>query len=151
MKRLATFSVEGRSYGVDVAHVREVIRPQEITPIPLAPPEVAGLLNLRGEIVTALDLRVRLGSAPRPGADAMHMIMATQHGPVSLLVDEVGQVIEVDTETCEPPPATLGGEARDLIVGVYPHDGELVMELDAVHAIDDTTTPSGTDTEEEDR
>ena len=151
MKRLATFSVDGRSYGVDVARVREVIRPQEITPIPLAPPEVAGLLNLRGEIVTALDLRVRLGSAPRPRADAMHMIMTTEHGPVSLLVDEAGQVIEVDTETREPPPATLGGKARDLIVGVYPLDGELVMELDAVHAIDDTTIPSGTDTEEEDR
>jgi purine-binding chemotaxis protein CheW len=151
VKRLATFSVDGRSYGVDVARVREVIRPQEITPIPLAPPEVAGLLNLRGEIVTALDLRVRLGSAPRPGADAMHMIMTTEHGPVSLLVDEAGQVIEVDTEMREPPPATLGGKARDLIVGVYPLDGELVMELDAVHAIDDTTIPSGTDTEEEDR
>jgi purine-binding chemotaxis protein CheW len=151
VKRLATFSIEGRSYGVDVARVQEVLRPQEITPIPLAPPDVAGLLNLRGEIVTALDLRVRLGSAPRPRANAMNVIMTTEHGPVSLLVDGAGEVVEVDAAMCEPPPATLRGRARDLIVGVYPLDGELVMELDPVHAIDDTTTQSGTDTEEEDR
>jgi purine-binding chemotaxis protein CheW len=151
VKRLATFAIEGRSYGVDVERVQEVLRPQDVTPIPLAPADVAGLINLRGEIVTALDLRVRLGSDARPDAGAMNVIMTTEHGPVSLLVDDAGEVLELDEATCEPPPATLRGTARDLIVGVYPLEGRLVLELDVARAIDHETPPSGTDLEGDDR
>jgi purine-binding chemotaxis protein CheW len=150
VKRLTTFAIERRSYGVDVSRVQEILRPQDVTPIPLAPPDIAGLINLRGEIVTALDLRVRLGSAARADARAMNVIMTSEHGPVSLLVDEVGDVVEVDESTFEPPPATLSGAARDLIVGTYEHEDMLVMELDVTRAIDDTN-PSGTDVEVEDR
>ena len=151
MTRLATFAIDGGSYGVDVARVQEVLRPQTVTPVPLAPPEVAGLINLRGEIVTALDLRVRLGAAPRPEAGSMNVIMTTEHGPVSLLVDEAGDVLELDDATREAPPATLRGVARDLIAAVYPLPDRLVMELDLARAIDDQPTPSGTDVEVEDR
>jgi purine-binding chemotaxis protein CheW len=147
VKRLATFTIEGASFGVDVARVREVVRPQDVTPIPLAPPYVAGLINLRGEIVTALDLRVRLGVGGRNGS-SMNMIMTTEHGPVSLLVDEAGHVLEVDETTFEPAPTTLRSPARDLILGTYPLDDGLLMELDVVRAIDDTT-PSGSDLEVE--
>jgi purine-binding chemotaxis protein CheW len=150
VKRLTTFTIERRSYGVDVSRVQEVLRPQDVTPIPLAPPDVAGLINLRGEIVTALDLRVRLGSVARAEDRAMNVIMTSEHGPVSLLVDEVGDVVEVDDGTFEPPPATLSGAARDLIVGTYELEERLLMELDVTRAIDDTT-PSGTDVEVEDR
>lgn len=150
MKRLATFTIDGEAFGVDVGRVREVVRPLEVTPIPLAPPEVAGLINLRGEIVTAIDLRVRLGEDARADGAAMNMIMTTEHGPVSLLIDEAGDVVEVDTTTFEPAPTTLTGPARDLIVGTYPFGGRLLVELDVARAIDDTS-PSGTDVEVEQR
>jgi len=150
VKRLATFRVDDRSYGVDVARVREVVRSLDVTPVPLAPADVAGLINLRGEILTALDLRIRLGSAARADTRAMNLIMTSDHGPVSLLVDEAGDVVEVDDATFEPPPATLRGAARDLIVGTYTVDERLLMELDVARTIDGTT-PSGTDLEGEDR
>jgi purine-binding chemotaxis protein CheW len=148
VKRLATFTIDGAAYGVDVSRVREVVRPLDVTPIPLAPPEVAGLINLRGEIVTALDLRVRLGVDAREDGLAMNMIMTSEHGPVSLLVDEAGEVREVDETTFEPAPTTITGPARDLILGTYPFDGRLLVELDVARAIDETT-PSGTDVEVE--
>jgi len=150
VKRLATFTIDGEAFGVDVGRVREVVRPLEVTPIPLAPPEVAGLINLRGEIVTALDLRIRLGMETRADGAAMNMIMTTEHGPVSLLIDEAGDVVEVDPATFEPAPTTLTGPARDLILGTYPVGGRLLAELDVAHAIDDTS-PSGTDVEVEQR
>ena len=150
MKRLATFTIDGDAFGVDVGRVREVVRPLEVTPIPLAPPEVAGLINLRGEIVTALDLRIRLGMETRADGAAMNMIMTTEHGPVSLLIDEAGDVVEVDPTTFEAAPTTLTGPARDLILGTYPFGGRLLAELDVARAIDDTS-PSGTDVEVEQR
>jgi purine-binding chemotaxis protein CheW len=150
VKRLATFTIDGRSFGVDVSRVQEVVRPQEVTPIPLAPPGVAGLINLRGEIVTALDLRVRLGSETRAGERAMNLIMTSDQGPVSLLVDEAGEVLEVDDGRFEPPPATLRSGPRDLFLGTYTLDDRLLMELDVANVIDETA-PSGTDAEVEDR
>jgi purine-binding chemotaxis protein CheW len=148
VKRLATFTIDGTAFGVDVTRVREVVRPLDVTPIPLAPPEVAGLINLRGEIVTALDLRVRLGIDARAGASAMNLIMTTGRGPVSLLVDEAGEVREVDATTFEPAPTTISGPARDLILGTYPLDGRLLVELDVARAIDETA-PAGADVEVE--
>ena len=150
MKRLATFTIEDRCFGVDVSRVREVLRPQGLTRIPLAPSQVAGLINLRGEIVTALDLRVRLGLGRRADDRAMNVVMTTEHGPVSLLVDEVGDVLEVQDASFEPAPVTLRGPARELILGAYKLDGRLLLELDVERAIDDPT-PSGTDVEMEDR
>jgi purine-binding chemotaxis protein CheW len=150
VKRLATFTIDGEAFGVDVGRVREVVRPLEVTPIPLAPSGVAGLINLRGEIVTALDLRVRLGVDARAGRAAMNMIMTTEHGPVSLLIDEAGDVVEVDATTFEPAPTTLTGPARDLILGTYPFGDRLLVELDVARTIDDTS-PSGTDVEVEHR
>jgi purine-binding chemotaxis protein CheW len=150
VKRLATFTIDGRSFGVYVSRVQEVVRPQEVTPIPLAPPGVAGLINLRGEIVTALDLRVRLGSETRAGDRAMNLIMTSDQGLVSLLVDEAGEVLEVDDGRFEPPPATLRGGARDLFLGTYTLEDRLLMELDVANVIDDMA-PSGTDAEVEDR
>jgi purine-binding chemotaxis protein CheW len=150
VKRLATFTIGGRSFGVDVSRVQEVVRPQEVTPIPLAPPGVAGLINLRGEIVTALDLGVRLGSETRASDRAMNLIMTSDQGPVSLLVDEAGEVLEVDEERFELPPASLRGPARELIIGTYPLEDRLLTELDVAIVIDDTAR-QGTDAEEEDR
>jgi purine-binding chemotaxis protein CheW len=151
VKQLATFSVDGRFLGVDVTRVREVRRPQELTRVPLASPQIAGLINLRGEIVTALDLRVALGRAPC-GRDErpMNVVVTTERGPVSILVDDVSDVLDLDEDAIERPPSTLRGSARDLILGAYKLDGRLLLELD-LDALIANTSPSGIDAEVDDR
>jgi purine-binding chemotaxis protein CheW len=151
VKRLATFTVDGRFLGVDVTRVREVLRPQEMTRVPLAPPQIAGLINLRGEIVTAFDLRVALGRRQRGHEQRpMNVVVTTEHGAVSMLVDAVGDVLELDEDAFERPPSTLRGAARDLILGAYKLDGRLLLELDLDSAIG-TTSASGIDAEVDDR
>jgi len=137
MRTLATFSVDGRVFGVEVTRVREVTRSGEVTPVPLAPEAVAGLMNLRGQIVTALDLRTRLGLPERaPQERPMHVLVDGPGGTVSLQVDRVGDVQAVDDASVERPSATLHGQARDLIVGTHALEGALVLELDLDRTID---------------
>jgi purine-binding chemotaxis protein CheW len=151
VKRLATFTVDGRYLGVDVTRVQEVLRPQVLTRVPLAPPRIAGLINLRGEIVTAFDLREALGRRPRgPEERPMNVVVTTEDSPVSMLVDAVSDVLELDEDAFEQPPSTLRGAARDLILGAYKLDGRLLLELDLDAAMG-TTNPSGIDLEEDDR
>src|SRR6516165_6858853 len=115
-----TFFVAGHYFGLDVLKVQEVIRYQEMTRVPLAPPVVRGLINLRGQIVTALDLRRRLGLADRPADQPpVNVVVQTDDGAVSLLVDEIGDVLEVSEKAFEPPPETFRGAARELIQGAY--------------------------------
>ncbi len=129
-KQLCTFVVDGLSLGIDVTRVQEVIRYQEMTPVPLAPGVVGGLINLRGQIVTALDLRQRLGARPRPdGALPMNVVIRHDDGAVSLLVDEIGDVVDVDDASFEPPPETLGVRSKELVQGVYKLDGQLLLLL----------------------
>ena len=93
--------------------VQEVIRYQEMTRVPLAPPVVKGLINLRGQIVTAVDLRRRLGLRERAATDLpMNVVIRTSDGAVSLLVDEIGDVVEVDDTTFERPPETVSDESE---------------------------------------
>lgn len=129
--QLCTFTLAGHYLGVPVARVQEVIRHHEMTAVPLAPPVVRGLINLRGQIVTALDLRVPLGLPPAP-ADALPMNVVVRAGGdlFSLLVDEIGDVMEVTADAFEPPPDTLGGTARELIRGAFKLDGRLLLVLD---------------------
>src|SRR5438477_10638336 len=105
--RYCTFFVDGHYFGVDVLKVQEIIRFQEMTRVPLAPPVVRGLINLRGQIVTALDLRRRL-QLPDQAADRkpINVVVHTDEGAVSLLVDEIGDVIAVPEGDLEPPPPT---------------------------------------------
>src|SRR6185295_1517091 len=119
-RQLCAFRLDGHSFGIDVLRVQEVIRYQEMTRVPLAPPVVRGLINLRGQIVTALDLRRRLELPDRP-ADQLpvNVVIQTDDGAVSLLVDEIGDVLEVSEEAFERPPETLQGTARELIRGAY--------------------------------
>ena len=151
MKQLATFSVDGRFLGVDVTRVREVRRPQELTRVPLASPQIAGLINLRGEIVMAFDLRESLGCPQRENDQRpMNVVVTTEHGNVSMLVDAVSDVLEVDDDAFEPPPSTLRGAGRDVILGAYKLDGRLLLELD-LDALIANTSPSGIDAEVDDR
>jgi purine-binding chemotaxis protein CheW len=116
---------------VGVEKVQEVIRYQEMTRVPLAPLVVKGLINLRGQIVTAVDLRRRLGLRERASAELpMNVVIRHEDGAVSLLVDEIGDVLEVEEESFELPPGTLSGESRELIRGVYKLKGSLLIALD---------------------
>lgn len=126
-----TFYVEGQNFGLEVRKVLEIAAVQEITRVPLAPPEVCGLINMRGRIVTVVDLRRRLALPERSsGQDAIHVIVDTEDGAVSLLVDSVGDVVQVKESTFERPPETLPEVARDLIRGAYKLPDRLLMILD---------------------
>jgi purine-binding chemotaxis protein CheW len=135
-----TFYVDGHYFGLDVLKVQEVIRYQEMTHVPLAPPVVRGLINLRGQIVTAIDLRRRLELTERP-ADQLpvNVVVQTGDGAVSLLVDEIGDVLEVQEKWFEQPPDTLKGTARELIRGAYKLEGRLLLILDTERTVSLTT------------
>lgn len=130
-RQLCTFSLDGLLFGIEISRVQEVIRHQAMTPVPLASPAVRGLINRRGQIVTAIDLRRRLQLRERPeGELAMNVVVHTGDEAVSLLVDEVGEVADVEEASFEPPPDTLTGSARGLILGAYKLDGRLLLLLD---------------------
>lgn len=135
-RQYCTFTLDGLYFGVEVHKVQEVIRHQVMTPVPLAPDVIGGLINLRGQIVTAVDLRRRLKLRPRPeGQLPMNVVMRTDDEAVSLLVDEIGEVVDVDDATFEAPPETLDGVARELITGAYKLAGRLLLVLDTERAV----------------
>ena len=130
-KQFCTFFLNGLFFGVEVLKVQEVIRYQEMTRVPLAPGMIRGLINLRGQIVTAIDLRHRLELPLRAaGQLPMNVVVRSEDGAVSLLVDEIGDVVEIQDDTYESPPETLKGVARDLIQGVYKLKDRLLLILD---------------------
>lgn len=125
-----TFALDNLFFGVEVQQVQEVIRYQEMTRVPLASDIVRGLINLRGQIVTAIDLRRRFQLADRPVDKLpMNVVVQTEDGPVSLLVDEIGDVLEAQEHEFERPPETLSGVARDLISGAYKLKNRLMLTL----------------------
>lgn len=131
-----TFQLADLFLGVSVLNVQEVIKFQPMTFVPLAPHMVSGLMNLRGQIVTAIDLRRRLELADRPnGESPMNVVIRTDEGPVSLLVDEIGDVLEVSEESYEAPPSTMKGIARDLITGVHTLEDRLLLILDIAKVV----------------
>jgi len=139
-KLYSTFTLDDRYVGVPVERVQEVMRSQPLTPVPLAHEHVRGLLNLRGQIVTTLDLRARLG-LPARGAEepTANVIVMTEDGPLSLLVDRLGDVVAVTEEQFEPPPDTLRSDTRHLIKGAYKLDDALLLDLDLDKTLDITT------------
>jgi purine-binding chemotaxis protein CheW len=135
-KQLCTFALDGLLFGVEVVRVQEVIRYQEMTRVPLASPVIRGLINLRGQIVTALDMRARLEFPPRdPSELPMNVVLRSEDGAISLLVDEIGEVVEVHEEAFERPPETISSLGRELILGVYKLDERLLLLLDTDKAI----------------
>jgi purine-binding chemotaxis protein CheW len=139
-----TFYVDDMLFGIDVERVQEVMRYHEMTRVPLAPREVEGLINLRGQIVTAIDLRRRLTVADRPAdRPPMNVVIDTADGPVSVLVDRIGEVIEVQQDTFEVPPDMLQGAARELILGAHKLPGRLLLVLDIDRAVELSATVRG--------
>lgn len=135
--QLCTFQVADLTLGIDVTTVQEVLRAQTLTPVPLAPAAVRGLINLRGLIVTAFDIRPVLGLPPCTDSALMNVVLRREHAPVSLLVDSIADVITVDEETFERPPETLAPRAKELIRGAYklPTGFVLALEVDAALAL----------------
>jgi purine-binding chemotaxis protein CheW len=136
-RQFATFFVADLFFGVDVLHVQEVLRFQQMTGVPQAPDVVEGLINLRGQIVIAIDMRRRLGLPPRPGGQTpMNMVVRTEDGAVSLLVDEIGDVLDMDSAVYARPPENLDPAAREIIRGVYRLKERLLLVLDAERTVD---------------
>jgi purine-binding chemotaxis protein CheW len=135
-RQLCTFFLQDLYFGVEVEKVQEVIRYQEMTRIPLAPEAIAGLINLRGQIVTAIDLRRQLELAGRQaGQLPMNVVIRRDDGPISLLVDEIGDVVEVEEESFEDPPDTLEARRKEFLRGVYKLKNKLLLLLDTDKAV----------------
>ena len=137
MSQLSTFHVGKYLFGVDVSLVQEVVRLQLMTPVPLASPEIAGLINLRGEVLTAIDMRARLGLPPSDGTrEPVNVVVRVDDEPVSLLVDEIGGVLEVSQVPFEQTPSTVDERVRGLLLGAYTLPDRLLLALNARQVLD---------------
>lgn len=141
--KFVTFAVGGVFFGVDVSRVQEVFRQHEITEVPLAPSAVAGVINLRGQIIPAMDLRSRLGFETAAGRQQMNVVVRTATGPVSLVVDEIGDVTDVSSDLCETPPETLREAIREVTHQVYKLESRLLLELDTERIVRVSAQDSG--------
>jgi purine-binding chemotaxis protein CheW len=132
-----TFRIDDLFFGVDVDDVQEVLRHQPMTPVPRASEAVRGLINLRGQIVTAIDLRYRLGLPPRSDDSLpMNVIVRSRGEVISLLVDDIGDVIDTDGLAVEPPPSNMPAQVQDVVLGVRPLADSLLLVLDADRAVE---------------
>ncbi|HVN12202.1 MAG TPA: chemotaxis protein CheW [Kineosporiaceae bacterium] len=144
MRQLSTFTVGTHLFGVEVSLVQEVVRLHQMTPVPLAPPAIAGLINLRGDVLTAVDLRARLGlPAPEPVPAAgsgmrepVNVVVRLDGEPVSLLVDEIGGVLDVSQVPFEQTPSTVDERVRGLLLGAYALPDRLLLALNARRVLD---------------
>ena len=133
--KLATFHIGHLFFGVDVTRVQEVLRHHPITAVPLAPATVEGLINLRGQLVVAIDVRARLGLPEKVEKETqMNVVVYTAEGAVSLLVDQIGDVIEVNHGTYERAPENLSTDVRALVLGVHKLDSGILLILDVEQA-----------------
>ncbi|MAP96583.1 MAG: chemotaxis protein CheW [Ponticaulis sp.] len=126
-----TLYIGGQLFGASVARIHDVFAPTSITPVPLSPPEVAGLLNLRGRIVTAIDTRARLGLPPRdPEADIMAIGIEKGSESFGLIIDEVGEVMTLDDSDREDVPGNLDPVWAQVAAGVYRLKDRLLVLMD---------------------
>ena len=126
-----TVTVAEQLFGIPVLVVQDVLGPQKITKIPLAPPEVGGALNLRGRIVTAIDVRRRLGLPPREdNGESMSVVVEHSGELYSLIVDSVGEVLSMSADTFESNPSTLDPTWREVSGGIYRLNGELMIVIE---------------------
>lgn len=136
IRQFCSFHLAELLMGIEVDKVQEVLRYNGATPVPLAADAICGLINLRGQIITAVDLRTRASLPKREDdAAAMNIVLSADGGAMSFVVDTVGEVIEVDDREFEDPPQTLKGDARRLIRGAYKLENELLLILDPDFAL----------------
>jgi purine-binding chemotaxis protein CheW len=129
--------VADQTFGIPVGAVQDVFVPQSITRVPLAPREIAGVLNLRGRIVTAVDLRARLGLPPAERSQA-RLAVGIEKGTEAygLLIDALGDVLSLAPQSLEPNPSNLDAEWSAISHGVYRLDGKLLVVLDVDRVLD---------------
>lgn len=138
--QLCTFRIGTDLYGIDVLNVQEVVREQEVTRVPLSPPEIHGLMNLRGSIVSTIDMRERLRlKSFSKGDPHANVIVQTQGGIAGLMVDQIGEVLSPSEDRFEAPPASLRKEVREMITGVAKLDEGLLLVLDPKRIIKENT------------
>jgi purine-binding chemotaxis protein CheW len=129
--QLATYYLNGEFFGIEVGRVQEIVRPQPMTPVPTAERTIRGLINLRGQIVTAIDLRCILGmSDTEKPNELMNMIVRFPEGSDSLLVDRIGDVIEVAADHIDTPPSSMKGIDRRFVSGICKLEKSLLVILD---------------------
>lgn len=143
VRQICSFVLGDLVFGVEVMKVQEVLRFQAMTRVPLASSMVRGLINLRGQIVTAVDVRARFGlPALMADREPMNVVLSMGDGVVSLLVDDIGDVLELDEASFERPPATLPPVFRDVVVGVYKLERSLLLMLDVERIVTPEPSPS---------
>jgi purine-binding chemotaxis protein CheW len=129
--QFCTFYLDHLLFGIESQKIQEVVTYRELRPVPLAPPVVSGLMNLRGQVVVALELRRQLELPERPPhVVPVCLVVHSAVGTVCLVADEVGNVVEVEDETFEPSPQTLSARLRSVILGVHKLEGQLLHVLD---------------------
>ena len=134
--QLCTFRLGDLFLGVDVLDVQEVLYHADVTTVPHAPEAVSGLINLRGQIATTIDLRCRLGvEPPEDEKRPTHVVVRSAGESVSLLVDAIGDVLEVDPDLYEAPPETMDDATAELILGAYKLEEELLLILDVARVV----------------
>lgn len=139
---LVSITVGGQAFGVPVLQVQDVIAEAAINLVPLAPPEVAGSLNLRGRIVTAVDMRARLRLPARSEGERFMCVIVDHAGELcALLVDDVGDVLWLSADTFEPAPATLPAAWRSLCSGLHRLDDGLLLVLSVPEALSLGSSP----------
>ncbi|MFQ5579240.1 MAG: chemotaxis protein CheW [Nitrospiria bacterium] len=136
-RNYATFFLDDHYLGVEVEKVQEVFTARDMTRVPLSSPMIAGLINLRGQIITAIDLRKRLGFGSRSNDDrTMNLVVLTENGVVDLVVDRIGDVIGVYPDLFDYPPSTLDRRLEGVVEGVYKLDGKLLLALNTEALVD---------------
>lgn len=129
--QVCTFAIDDQWFGVPITDVQEVMRAQPMTKVPRAPPAISGLIHLRGQIVTAVDLRIRLGMPPRADtADRLNVLVRDGEGVVSLVVDRIGDVLELPGQTFERTPDAVASVFGDVVTGIYKLKDTLLLMLD---------------------
>jgi purine-binding chemotaxis protein CheW len=142
IQQICTFFLDGTYFGIEVEAVQEVIRQQPLTHIPLAAQDICGLMNLRGQVIPVIDLPCRLGlraiacSLEKP----YNIIVNTAADVVSLVVDEVGDVLDCDRETFEPPPANLDVQMQFFLKGAYKLDQGFLLVLNTTKILEHSTS-----------
>lgn len=132
-----TAMIGGQLFGLPILRVQDVFAPERLTKVPLAPSEIAGVLNLRGRIVTLVDMRCRLGLGQRDeNATTMAIGVESRGESYGLLIDSVGEVLKLDDTACEPNPTNLDPRLARVSTGIHRLDGQLLMVLDVDRVLD---------------
>lgn len=137
LKEYVTATIGGQLFGLPIQQVQDVFMPERLTRVPLAPPEIAGVLNLRGRIVTLIDMRDRLG-LQSPAGQGPSMAIGVESGGESygLLIDSVGEVLKLDDALREPNPINLDPRLARVSAGIHRLEGQLLMLVDVDRVLD---------------